>query len=80
MVTVNLNKAKVIGHVIRREMREAEFAPYDDIIAKRIPSMSEAEAEAARQAIRDKYAQIQSQIDTAETTDDIKAALGLTAK
>ncbi len=33
-------------------------------------------AEAARQAIRDKYAAIQADIDAATTPEEIKAALG----
>jgi hypothetical protein len=34
-------------------------------------------AEAARQAIRDKYAAMQTSIDAAQTPDEIKAALGV---
>ena len=76
MITVNIDKAKVIGHEIRREKRAKEFAPLDEIIMKRIPGTVEAEAEAARQVIRDKYAAIQTQIDAAATPEEIKAALG----
>lgn len=75
MIVINLDKAKAIGHGIRRAKRAEEFAPYDDIIAKRIPGAVEQEAEAARQAIRDKYAEVQVQIDSASTVDEIKAAL-----
>lgn len=74
MIRVNLDKAKEIGHDIRREERAKEFAPLD--IKATIPSEAAA-AEAARQAIRDKYAVIQSEIDAAQTPDEIKAALGL---
>ena len=77
MITVNIDKAKQIGHDIRRAKRAEEFAPYDEVIAKRIPGTVEAEAEAARQAIRDKYAEVQTQIDAATTPDEIKAALGI---
>ena len=77
MITVNIDKAKQIGHDIRRAKRAEEFAPYDEVIAKRIPGTAEAEAEAARQAIRDKYAEVQTQIDAATTPDEIKAALGI---
>lgn len=77
MITVNIDKAKQIGHDIRRAKRAEEFAPHDEVIAKRIPGTVEAEAEAARQAIRDKYAVVQTQIDTATTPDEIKAALGI---
>lgn len=74
MIVVNINKAKAIGHEMRRVAREAEFKPYDDAISKQIPGQMEG-AEAARQAIREKYAAIQTAIDAAATTDDIKAAL-----
>lgn len=77
MITVNVNKAKAIAHDMRRAARAAEFAPHDEVIAKRIPGAAEAEAEAARQAIRDKYAAVQTAIDAAATTDEIKAALGV---
>lgn len=76
MITVNIEKAKSIGHDMRRAAREAEFKPYDDAIAKQIPGQSEG-AETARQAIREKYAVIQSQIDAASTAEEIKSSLGL---
>jgi hypothetical protein len=74
-VDVDLDKAKDIGHDMRRAQREAEFAPFDAIIKKQIPGNSTAEAEAARQEIRFKYALIQDAINVAETTDEIKSAL-----
>ena len=74
MIIVNLDKAKAIGHDIRREERAKEFAPLD--IQATIPAKA-AEAEAARQVIRDKYAAIQQEIDAATTPDEIKVALGL---
>jgi hypothetical protein len=77
MIIVNIDKAKNIGHEIRRKARAKEFAPYDEVIAKRIPGTAEAEAEAARQAIRDKYADVQQAIDTAQTPEEIKTALGI---
>ena len=75
MITINLYKAKVIGHNMRRAQREAEFAPFDAIIMKQIPGNSATEAEASRQAIREKYALIQDVIEAAETPDEIKSAL-----
>jgi len=62
MITINLDKAKAVAHDKRRAARAAEFAPLD--IKATIPSEAVA-AEAARQAIRDKYAVIQTDIDTA---------------
>ena len=72
MITININKAKAIAHDKRREARSAEFAPLD--IKATIPSEATA-AEAARQVIRDKYAAMQTAIDAATTTDQIKAAM-----
>ena len=72
MITVNINKAKIIAHDARRTARSAEFAPLD--IKATIPSESTA-AEAARQDVRDKYAAMQTAIDAATTFDEIKAAM-----
>jgi hypothetical protein len=74
-VDVDLDKAKDIGHDIRRAQREAKFAPFDSIIMKQIPGNSAEEAEEARQQIRFKYALIQDVIEAAETPDEIKSAL-----
>ena len=74
MIRINLEKAKQIGHDIRRSERAKEFAPLD--IKATIPSEAES-AEAARQAIREKYAVIQNEIEAAQSTDQIKAALGI---
>ena len=67
-------KAKDVAHEIRRNKRAEEFAPYDEIVAKRIPGQ-EAQAEAARQRIRDKYAQLQTQIDAAQGVEDLRQLL-----
>ena len=73
-IVINLNKAKAIGHDMRRAARAEEFKPFDEAIAKQIPGQVEG-AETARQAIREKYAAIQTKIDKAKTPDEIKAAL-----
>lgn len=75
MIIVNMDKAKVIGHQMRRAQRETEFTPYDAVIMKQIPGTDHAEAEAARQAIRDKYTIIQAAIDAATDTKAITQAL-----
>lgn len=72
MITINITKAKAVGHDMRRAARAQEFAPYDEAIAKQIPGQMEG-AEAARQAIREKYATMQTAIDAAATPDEIKA-------
>ena len=75
-LVIDINKAKAIGHDMRRAARSEEFKPYDEAIAKQIPGQA-AGAEEARQAIRDKYAAIQTSIDAAATPDEIKAVLGI---
>lgn len=76
MITVNMTKAKVIGHDIRRSMRAQEFAPLDEVIAKQIPGTDAQAVEAQRQSVRDKYAAMQVEIDNASTPEQIKEALG----
>jgi hypothetical protein len=71
----DLDKCKALGHDLRRIQRNAEFAPFDEIIAKQIPGADALAAEEARQAIREKYALIQDVIDIAEDPDTIKLAL-----
>jgi hypothetical protein len=72
MIVINIDKAKTIAHNIRRAARSAEFAPLD--IKATIPSESTA-AEEARQVIRDRYAAMQTAIDAATTTDELKAVM-----
>ena len=74
MITINITKAKAVAHDLRRAARSVEFQPYDDAIAKQIPGQSEG-AETARATIRTKYAEMQTAIDAATTTDQIKAVL-----
>jgi hypothetical protein len=76
MIKINIDKAKTIAHEKRREARTAEFAPHDEIIAKRIPGTAEAQAEAARQAIREKYAVIQEEIDAASSVAELSHIVG----
>jgi hypothetical protein len=71
----DLNKCKEIGHSRRRELRAAEFAPYDAVIAKQIPGDDSIKAENARIEIRQKYAFLQELIDSALTPEAIKSAL-----
>jgi hypothetical protein len=71
----DLDKCKEIGHDHRRQQRADEFAPYDEVIMKQIPGADHTTAEAARQAIRDKYALIQDVIEGASTPEEIKSAL-----
>jgi len=72
MIIINIDKAKDIAHDMRRAKRAEEFAPLD--IQATIPSQASA-AEAARQAVRDKYAAMQTQINSASTPEEIKEAI-----
>jgi len=72
MIIINIEKAKNIAHDIRRQKRTQEFAPLD--IQATIP-MYAAQAEAARQEIRDRYAQMQLDIDAANTPEQLRSIL-----
>jgi hypothetical protein len=68
-IAINIDKAKTIAHDKRRAARAAEFAPLD--VKATIPSEAAA-AEAARQAVRAKYAEVQNQIDAAADVGALK--------
>lgn len=69
MISINIDKAKTIAHDKRRAARATEFAPLD--VKATIPSEAAA-AEAARQAVREKYATVQTNIDAAADVDALK--------
>lgn len=69
MISINIDKAKALCHEKRRAARSAEFAPLD--VKATIPSEAAA-AEAARQAVREKYATVQTQIDAASDVTALK--------
>ena len=73
MIRINLDKAKAIAHDKRRAVRAKEFAPLD--IEATIPAKA-AMAEAKRQNIRDKYDQVQAQIDACASPDALKRIMG----
>ena len=72
-VDTDLQTAKEIAHEKRRKARDREFAPLDREVT--IPSKAQ-EAESKRQAIRDKYAELQTAIDSASSIEQLKATLG----
>lgn len=77
MIKVDLEKAKAIAHDHRRAARDVQMAPLD---AKATIPMHAADVEVQRQEIREKFEVIQAQIDTAGTTDELKALLDECAK
>lgn len=72
MIRINIDKAKDIAHDVRRAKRAQDFAPLD--VKATIPSEAAA-AEAARQAVRERYAEMQDQIDAAQSPDQLKAII-----
>jgi len=72
MIKINMDKAKTIAHEKRRAARAEEFAPLD--IKATIPSEAEA-AEAERQEVRARYADMQTAMDAATTVEELKALL-----
>jgi len=72
VITIDMTKAKVIAHDVRRSVRNAAFAPLD--IKATIPSEAEA-AEAVRAAIRAVDAELQISMDAASTADELKALM-----
>jgi hypothetical protein len=67
----DINRCKEIAHDRRRAARAEEFAPHDEVIAKQIPGADAAAVEAARQEIREKYADIQAAIEDAATVEQL---------
>lgn len=74
MIQVDLEKAKEISHDKRRDARTEEFKQLD--IQATIPMYAD-QAEAERQLVREKYAAIQTEIDNAETIDQLKEIMAL---
>ena len=68
-INVNIEKAKEITHEKRRDKRADLFKQLD--IEATIPMYAD-QAEAKRQIIRDEFAAIQTEIDNAETVDQLK--------
>ena len=72
-VGVSLTKAREIAHSKRRNARAKELSPLD--VEATIPAKA-AQAEAARQAIRDKYDATQQQIDAAADVHTLLFVVG----
>lgn len=72
MIRINIDKAKNIAHDVRRAKRAEEFAPLD--VKATIPAEAKA-AEAARQAVRERYFEMQQQIEAAQSAEQLKAII-----
>ena len=71
-VVVPLDLAKEAAHDIRRALRDIEMAPLDVKVG--VPSQA-VQAELERKNIRDKYADIQNQVDAANDVSTLKAVI-----
>ena len=72
MIQIDLDKAKEISHDKRRAKRADLFKQLD--IEATVPALAE-QAEAKRQIIRDEFAVIQTEIDDAESVDQLKVII-----
>ena len=72
MIKVDINKAKEIVHTKRRYVRANLLNQLD--IEATVPLLAK-QAEVQRQAIRAKFAAIQTEIDNAETIDQLKGII-----
>jgi hypothetical protein len=77
MIIINIEKAKKIGHDLRRKKRDMFFEPYDKTIELQIPNEEEkrSKAEEKRAVIRVNDSVCQTKINKAKTAEEIKAAL-----
>ena len=68
IIGIDMGRARLVAHERRRALREAEFAPLDHqvVVALADPERLQA-AEGRRQAVRKRFAEMQSKIDQAET-------------
>lgn len=81
IISIAMDKARDIGHALRREQRQALLAPLDAEINHAVADSARvAELEAQRQTIRDANAAMQTAIAAAATPEAIKAALGINAE
>ena len=72
MIQIDLDKAKEISHDKRRAKRADLFKQLD--IEATVPVLAE-QAEVKRQIIRDEFAAIQTEIDDAESVDQLKVII-----
>lgn len=76
-IRINLEKAKLEAHKIRRQRRNEEMLPHDQIIAKQIPGSELAQAEIERSKIRKKFEDMQKEIDEAPNLEEIAKILAV---
>ena len=75
-VSEGTEKAKEIAHDLRRISREAELSPLDKEISFVIgDAIKVAEVEAQRQEIRNKYEQVETEIDSVSNVEELRAVI-----
>ncbi len=74
-IEIDLAKAKLAAHEIRRAERDKQFAPLDFLISAQIPGNNPAEIEAQRAVIREADAVKQAAIDAAVTVHKVQVTL-----
>ena len=70
-VKEDLVLAKEHAHKLRREKRNKEFEPFDEVIMKKLPNKNQDDAEIERAKIRIKYDDLQVRIDAVENIEDL---------
>jgi len=74
-ISIDLAKAKVAAHEVRRRERNEQFAPLDYQVGAQIPGVDLADIEAQRVVIREADAVKQAAIDAALTVPGVEVAL-----
>ena len=74
-ISIDLAKAKLCAHEVRRKDRDEQFAPLDFIISAQIPGNDPAAIEADRVVIREADAAKQAAIDAASTVRAVQVAV-----
>jgi len=74
-ISIDLAKAKLAAHEVRRRDRDEQFAPLDFIISAQIPGNDPAAIEAQRVVIREADAVKQAAIDAATDVRQVQVAV-----
>jgi len=74
-ISIDLAKAKLAAHEVRRKDRDEQFAPLDYQVGAQIPGVDLADIEAQRVVIREADAAKQTAIDSAGTVREVQAAV-----
>ena len=74
-ISIDLAKAKLCAHEVRRKDRDEQFAPLDYQVGAQIPGVDLADIEAQRVVIREADAAKQAAIDAAGTVRAVQVAV-----